>query len=383
MPNKNKLGKLIALLIALAMVFTSAAALAAKKHAAPTSQCDRAWKPGSNIAFLQKIIKENPEIGNALLESLKKADWKGIKTLDQYYAYLERTEKLIPKARTILQEILEFYYLIDQSEYLDKSKPFQQWIVRFACDWGKFLDTPESIKHLDTFYKDKAFHMEDYYVAPTGWLTFNQFFAREIKPGKRPVAGLCDDTVIVSPADSVYQGFWKIDKKSEITVKGMKYSVKELLDGSKYKDAFKGGAFTHSFLNVNDYHRYHVPVAGQVLETKIIQGRMYLGVAKDPKTGKLVPVDDEGWQMTQARGLIVLKTKNLGLVAVLPIGMAQVSSVTITPDVGDSLAKGEEFGFFQFGGSDIITVFQAGKVKLTGKPDVHYLQGQKIGEALR
>jgi phosphatidylserine decarboxylase len=316
------------------------------------------------------------------LESLKKADWKGIKTLDQYYAYLERTEKLIPKARTILQEILEFYYLIDQAAYLDKSKPFQEWIVRFACDWGKFLDTPESIAHLDTFYKDKDFHMEDYYVAPTGWLTFNQFFAREIKPGKRPVAGLCDGVTIVSPADSVYQGAWKIDKKSEITVKGFKYSVKQLLDDSKYKDAFKGGVFTHSFLNVNDYHRYHVPVAGQVLETKIILGRMYLGVAKDPKTGKLTPVDDEGWQMTQARGLIVLKTKNLGLVAVLPIGMAQVSSVTITPDVGDTLAKGEEFGFFQFGGSDIITVFQAGKVKLTAKPDVHYLVGQKIGQAL-
>lgn len=380
MHSQNKLNKFIALLIAMAVVFVGAAALAAEKPAAPAVQ---AGEVGSNIAFLKKIIKENPEIGKALLDSLKKANWKGIKTLDQYYAYLERTEKLIPKARTILQEILEFYYLIDQSEYLDKSKPFQEWIIRFARDWGKFLDTPESIKNLETFYRDKDFHMEDYYVAPSGWLTFNQFFAREIKPGKRPVAGLCDDKVIVSPADSVYQGFWKIDEKSEITVKGMKYSVKQLLDGSQYKDAFKGGVFTHSFLNVNDYHRYHVPVGGQVLETKVILGRMYLGVAKDPKTGKLVPVDDEGWQMTQARGLIVLKTKNLGLVAVLPIGMAQVSSVTLTPDVGDTLVKGEEFGFFQFGGSDIITVFQAGKVKLTAKPDVHYLQGQKIGEALR
>jgi phosphatidylserine decarboxylase len=378
---KNRtLGKLIALILLAAVSLLGASALAAAKSSAPAQP---AGQIGSNIVFLKKILKENPDIKKALLASLKKADWKGIKTLDQYYAYLARTEKLIPKARTILHEILEFYYLIGQSKYLDKNKPFQEWVVRFARDWGKFLDTPESIKNLDTFYKDKDFHMEDYYVAPSGWLTFNQFFAREIKPGKRPVAGLCDDKIIVSPADSVYQGVWNIDDKSFITVKGFKYSVKELLDGSKYKDAFKGGVFTHSFLNVNDYHRYHVPVAGQVLETKVILGRMYLGVAKDPKTGKLEPVDDEGWQMTQARGLIVLQTKNLGLVAVLPIGMAQVSSVTITPDVGDTLAKGEEFGFFQFGGSDIITVFQAGKVKLTGKPGTHYLQGQKIGQALR
>lgn len=380
MPTKITANKLAAILLILAVAMIGSSALAAEKPSAPARQ---AGEIGSNITFLKKILADNPDIKKALLESLKIADWKGIKTLDEYYAYLARTEKLIPKARTILQEILEFYYLIDQSKYLNDSKLFQEWVVRFARDWGKFLDTPESIEHLESFYRDKSFHMEDYYVAPSGWLTFNQFFAREIKPGKRPVAGLCDDTVIVSPADSVYQGFWKIDEKSDITVKGMKYSVKQLLDGSKYKDAFKGGVFTHSFLNVNDYHRYHVPVGGQVLETKVILGRMYLGAAKDPKTGKLVPVDDEGWQMTQARGLIVLKTKNLGLVAVLPIGMAQVSSVTITPDVGDTLAKGEEFGFFQFGGSDIITVFQAGKAKLTGKPDVHYLQGQKIGEALR
>ncbi|MGD8561813.1 MAG: phosphatidylserine decarboxylase [Desulfarculaceae bacterium] len=380
MIGKKSLGTLLALVIVMALAVLGAGAMAAAKTTAPAAQ---AVETGSNIAFLKKILKDKPDIKKALLESLKKANWKNIKTLDQYYAYLERTEKLIPKARTILQEILEFYYLIDQSEYLDKSKLFQQWVVRFARDWGKFLDTPESLKNLDTFYKDKSFHMEDYYVGPSGWRTFNQFFAREIKPGKRPVAGLCDGVTIVSPADSVYQGAWKIDQKSNITVKGMKYSVKQLLDGSKYKDAFKGGVFTHSFLNVNDYHRYHVPVDGQVLETKVILGRMYLGVAKDPKTGKLEPVDDEGWQMTQARGLIVLKTKSMGLVAVLPIGMAQVSSVTITPDVGDTLAKGEEFGFFQFGGSDIITVFQAGKVKLTGKPGVHYLQGQKIGEALR
>ncbi len=380
MPKQRTIRKLIALLIVAALAVISASALAADKATAPAIKTQEI---GSNITFLKKVLAENPDIAKALLASLKKADWKGIKTLDQYYAYLARTEKLIPKARSILHEILEFYYLIGQSKYLNDSKLFQQWVVCFARDRGKFLDTPESIKNLETYYRDKDFHMEDYYVAPSGWLTFNQFFAREIKPGKRPVAGLCDDSVIVSPADSVYQGFWKIDEKSDITVKGFKYSIKQLLDGSKYKDAFKGGMFTHSFLNVNDYHRYHVPVGGQVLETKVILGRMYLGVAKDPKTGKLVPVDDEGWQMTQARGLIVLQTKNLGLVAVLPIGMAQVSSVTITPDVGDMLAKGEEFGFFQFGGSDIITVFQAGKVKLTGKPDTHYLQGQKIGEVLR
>jgi phosphatidylserine decarboxylase len=63
--------------------------------------------------------------------------------------------------------------------------------------------------------------------------------------------------------------------------------------------------------------------------------------------------------------------------------MAQVSSVTQTPDVGAELSKGEEFGFFQFGGSDIILLFQPDRVRLTAEVDKHYLQGQKIGQALR
>jgi phosphatidylserine decarboxylase len=62
--------------------------------------------------------------------------------------------------------------------------------------------------------------------------------------------------------------------------------------------------------------------------------------------------------------------------------MAQTSAVTQTPDVGADLAKGEEFGFFQLGGSDIIMLFQPERVRFTAAVDKHYLQGQKIGQAL-
>jgi phosphatidylserine decarboxylase len=59
-----------------------------------------------------------------------------------------------------------------------------------------------------------------------------------------------------------------------------------------------------------------------------------------------------------------------------------VSSVTLTPDVGAELAKGEEFGFFQFGGSDIIMVFQPNRVRFTAEVDKHHLQGEQIGEVI-
>ncbi len=60
------------------------------------------------------------------------------------------------------------------------------------------------------------------------------------------------------------------------------------------------------------------------------------------------------YQIDQERGLIVIDSPEVGLVAVLPVGMCFVSSVNLTPEVGARLQKGDEFGFFLFGGSDIV-----------------------------
>ena len=92
--------------------------------------------------------------------------------------------------------------------------------------------------------------MNDYHVGPSGCLTFNQFFARQVRPGKRPIAERHDDAVVVSLADSVFQGSWPIQDDSQINVKGLQWSVIELLAGSPHQDKFRGGLFTHSFLNI-------------------------------------------------------------------------------------------------------------------------------------
>ncbi|NCF61169.1 MAG: phosphatidylserine decarboxylase, partial [Gammaproteobacteria bacterium] len=96
--------------------------------------------------------------------------------------------------------------------------------------------------------------------------------------------------------------------------------------------------------------------------------------------GSLDVVDGDTYQFNQERGLIVIDSPEVGLVAVLPIGMAYVSSVNLTPEVGAELQKGDEFGFFLFGGSDIVIVFQDNGVVLDADIGRKYLQGQRIGE---
>jgi len=333
------------------------------------------------VEELIALLKSRPDLADALKESIGKADRPDVVTLPQYYDFLNEMVSLIPTDRNLNPVLLKFYYLIDMSpdDVLQADASFQRWTRKFAEDWGAFLDTTESAKEIEGFFSNPSYHMDDYYVAPSGWLTFNQFFARQVRPGKRPVDGLCDDSVIVSPADSVFHGHWTIESDSKITVKGLTWSVIELLDGSPYQERFRGGVFTHSFLDVNDYHRYHVPVGGVVKEVRKIPGKVTMDVIKKPD-GSLYGVDGTGYQFTQDRGLIIIDSP-LGLVAVLPIGMAQVSSVTLTAEVGVALAKGEEFGFFSFGGSDIVTLFEADKVEFDAKVWTHYNQGRRIGRA--
>ena len=177
-------------------------------------------------------------------------------------------------------------------------------------------------------------------------------------------------------------------------MKGLEWSVLELLEGSPYRDRFKGGVFAHAFLNVFDYHRLHVPVGGRVLESRVIPGQVYMDVVAVPtgedengtrhrvKAVRTFAIQDgTGYQFAQTRGLIVLNTP-IGLITVLPIGMAQVSSVVMTAEVGKTLHKGEEFAYFQFGGSDHIMLFEAAcNVNVTAQPNVHYNQGACIGYA--
>jgi len=334
------------------------------------------------VEELIELLKDNPGIKDALQASLKKANRMNVQTLPEYYTLLDAMVTLIPTTRNLLPNALEFYWLIDNSPdgFLQKSELFSQWNHKFIDDWGKFLDTPESAAGLSTFYADPSYHIDDYYQGPSGWLTFNQFFARKYRPGKRPIAGLNDDKIIVAPADSKYHGSWEISEDAKITVKGITHSVIKLLDGSPYQDRFRGGTFMHSYLSAHDYHRYHVPVRGVVKEIRTINGKVVLDVIQN-EDGSFDMVDGTGYQLTQERGLIVMESP-FGLVAILPIGMGQVSSVTLTAEKGIELRKGEEFGFFQFGGSDIIILFEPGKVEITAKIGTHYKVGEEIARTI-
>ncbi|MEA3456185.1 MAG: phosphatidylserine decarboxylase, partial [Campylobacterota bacterium] len=316
-----------------------------------------------------------------------------VQDLNGYYGYIDSASELIPSEvldhpkhllrEQIMQSLCYFYFLVDQplAELEGKGlyrntiqyyEPFSSWTRDFANAWGIFLDTDKSWsdKTYQEFKKDPRFGLQKgWYEPESNWKTFNDFFSRYLKsPEMRPIAAADDPAIVVAPADSVPQGTWAIDKESKIKVEGglkvklaSYYSVKDLLgEDSPYKDAFANGVLTHTFLDVNDYHRYHFAVGGEVKEVKNIVKNVSLEVVWDAKKGKYAPIDSTGWQFTQTRGVVVVDTGKYGLVALIPMGMAQVSSVNFEAIVKPGIIhkKGDMLGNFLFGGSDFVMLFQ-------------------------
>ncbi|HEX9730439.1 MAG TPA: phosphatidylserine decarboxylase [Thermoanaerobaculia bacterium] len=372
------------------------------------------WKKNFEAAIKEAQKHNVPSIAH--IDSVKKY-------LDYVNGLVEWAPREIGDSRLIYDRIVELYFFLDQPSLQELQSPIRpdrvpcrdskpighdapagasgpdltplsRWIVDFANAWGSFLDTEASAVHVESFRTDPTFNYDEYMPPPSGYKTFNQFFARHVKPGMRPIAAPEDDRVLVSPADSTFVGWWQINQNNRILVtenpldvKGILWSIDQLLDCSEYAQRFRGGIFTHSFLNTFDYHRWHTPVAGTVIERKVIQGQAYLDVKTKPAIvdGKKVTVlnalDGTGFQFVQTRGLVVIDSP-IGLVACLPMGMAQVSSVVITADLGVTLDKGDELGYFQFGGSDFVMVFErASNVQLVSQKNVHVQQGTWIGNA--
>lgn len=352
------------------------------------------------VQELQALLKVHEKDGwyQMLEDSVKEAKVKAVRGGVQgakdfpdcleggngYFSFLMDMVHWIPRddvPKEVLHMLCKFYFLIDQpsGRELQKHKDFNSWMRHFADDWGSFLNTTESASGIQSFIDDPAFDIQEYMANPSGWLTFNQFFAREIKPGLRPVAGMFNDSIITSSADSTFKAKFPIDLENEVTIKlTHKYKILDLLEGSPYREKFIGGTFMHAFLGPNDYHRFRAPVRGTVMECRAIQQNVYLDV--QIQDGEFTAPDGAGYEFTQTRGLIVFDSP-IGLVAVLPIGMAQVSSVNMTAVVGSYLNKGDEYGYFMFGGSDIIMLFEReSNVTVTAAPGVHYNCGMCIAE---
>ncbi len=366
------------------------------------------------VSSIQKAKEINPDTVSNPAQSL-----------ETYFNFVSKVETSMPWTyiqnsrqtstfNHIFQSLCSFYFVIDQPllelegkdlfhNSLQYYEPFARWLTTFNKSWQKHLDSEKSWskEYYEIVANDPAFGIQNgWYADPSNWKTFNQFFARHLRSvSARPIASPNDNSVVTSYADAEPQGVWSIDSSSTIAVKdgvsvksaNIKNITKLLGEDSQYKNAFTNGTFTHSFLNVNDYHRYHFPMSGTIKEVRVIEGiNPTGGIITWNSTENRYEFNPSSvnWQMLETRGCVILETEDYGLAALLPIGMAAVGSVNFEKNikVGEQVKKGDMLGYFLFGGSDFIMIFQN---KVTFAMDApknkksnsyhHQLMGERLG----
>ena len=340
-----------------------------------------------------------------------------IRCLSDWFSFLDSLLLWIPSesvsATEIFSRFSKLYFVLDQPSIFEYQSPVtpntlnepsfvSRWLIRFNATFGTFVDSPASLtpETLATFEASPKICLSEYLPPPGGWRSFNEFFARQFKLGYRPITAVEESSIITSPADFVFGEQLRISPSSTLTAKGLTWSISELMTESPFQDCFHGGIWMHGFIAESDYHHIHAPVGGKVVEARVVSGQHYELIETmdqeiesdgskhritNEKTKRLrkrrvfYTPNEPGYQFVQGRGLVVLETE-IGIVAVLPVGMAVVSSVFLTAEEGITLRKGEELGYFQFGGSDIVVMFESRReVKLDAEAGVHYKMRVKIG----
>jgi phosphatidylserine decarboxylase len=241
--------------------------------------------------------------------------------------------------------------------------------------WAVFLKSPDSLYVLNDdpqkgwFGKDAREAMpnfvKDFVCDPKlpyyGFASWDDFFTRRIRPGRRPVASPGDDTVIANACESApYKIARNVQLRDRFWIKKQPYSLYHMMAGDPLANQFVGGVVYQAFLSALSYHRWHSPVSGKIIKTKLVDGS-YFAEAQSEGFDPAGPNRSQGY-ITQmaARALIFIEADNpdIGLMCVVFVGMAEVSSNEITVYEGQRVHKGGQLGMFHYGGSTHTLIFR-------------------------
>lgn len=241
----------------------------------------------------------------------------------------------------------------------------------FSRMYGWYNGSRFSKRKIVPFAEKYGICMNDY--ESKEYNSFNEFFVRKIKAGKRPVDSTPE--ALIAPADSKIS-VYDIEACNRITIKGVSYTVEELLGHRLNMQEFLGGKCLVFRLSMEDYHRYIFTDDGRVSRRFSIQGKLHT-VSPISKEHKIY--------RENSRVVNVLRTKHFGKIIWIEVGALLVGKIVNHPI--RQFERGMEKGYFQPGGSTIVMLLQKDAAVLDEDIDkicregveVKVLQGEKIG----
>jgi phosphatidylserine decarboxylase len=231
----------------------------------------------------------------------------------------------------------------------------------FSVLYGNLLKRPASKKKIAGFIRQHNLNIDEILDPPSSFASFNDFFIRRLKPGARPIN--TNPEILISPADarlSVYN----IKNDTVVPVKGKKFTLYQLTNDQALSEKYLDGLCLVFRLAPPDYHRLAY-IDNGIQEPVRKLGNYYHSVNPLALESNLEVFAGN------YRELCVLKTENFGDVLDIDVGAMGVSKIIQYHPEGGSFMKGEEKGYFEFGGSTTILIFQKDKA-IIDQDIMHY-----------
>lgn len=220
----------------------------------------------------------------------------------------------------------------------------------FSKVYGKLQDLSISKRKINKYVDELAIDLYEAEIEDIkSYKNFNDFFTRKLKKKARPI--ISDDDVLISPADGKILAYENIDINKVIQVKGIMFTLKDLLLDDNLAEKYEGGTYVIVRLAPSDYHRFHFPDNGFVKESKPIKGHYYsVNPIALKKTVDLY--------CQNKREITILQSANFDDILFLEVGATCVGSIIQTYKQKTYVNKGDEKGYFKFGGSTVILLFK-------------------------
>ncbi|WP_343250446.1 phosphatidylserine decarboxylase [Diplocloster hominis] len=194
--------------------------------------------------------------------------------------------------------------------------------------------------------------------------SFNDFFTRRLQVAARPIAE--GEQVLISPCDGKLS-VWPIKDDRSFQIKNTWYTLNELLRSGSLAKRYEGGFACVFRLTVDDYHRYCYMADGLKSANRKIPGMFH---TVNPIANDCYPIYKEN-----TREYCVLKTKDFGSLLIMEVGALMVGRITNHQPRKTFVSKGQEKGRFEFGGSTIVVLLPAGRVR----PDQDLIDNTRAG----
>jgi phosphatidylserine decarboxylase len=232
----------------------------------------------------------------------------------------------------------------------------------FSILIGLWYKLPFTKRNIRSFIQCFGIKTEEFAKDPTAFSSFNDFFIRKLKKEARPLA---EGPII--PADGRYLFYQKVSSSEGFLVKGERFCLANLLDDPKLAEKYAHGSMLIARLAPSDYHRFHFPLDCTPGPARLING--YLHSVNPIAVRQNIHIFTENKRM-----ITHLKTAHNGTILYIEIGATSVGTIHQTYTPNRPHQKGDEKGYFSFGGSSIIVLFEPGMIHFA--PDLVHFSNQ-------